>query len=406
MLQNNFSKKSKTIIGSLSITKSKSLNFIKPFSTFDTNIKNFNDTYVEMRSDVKTLPTEKMRQSVLNSIFGDDSFNEDPTMNKLCQVMADLFGKEKVLYVPTGTMGNIVSLSLVAGKENYIIQGARSHLHKTEIGSQKLIGFKPFPITEIDNINENFDLEDILESFKKEIDIEKFSQQAKVIAFENTHNYNGGKIINTETISKHVIPKIKNSKIFNHLKIHLDGSRILNAAAELNCDPKKLVEPYDTINVCLSKALGAPCGSVILMNEEDYAKARVIRKNIGGSMRQAGWLAAPALVALEDWRERFVLDHKNAKLFASELSKIKGLKVAQPETNIVNIYLDKTCVKNEDMINIVETLQTDYRVLVHNFDDNKYIRAVLHHQISEKQVFYAVESFEKVIRNFIYNQEN
>jgi threonine aldolase len=406
MLQKNFSMQSKTIIKSLSFMKSKSLKLIKPFSTFDTNIKNFNDSYVEMRSDVKTLPTDKMRQSVLNSIFGDDSFSEDPTMNKLCKVLADLFGKEKVLYVPTGTMGNIVSLSLVAGKENYIIQGARSHLHKTEIGSQKLIGFKPFPITEIDNVDQNFDLENILESFKKEIDIEKFSQQAKVIAFENTHNYNGGKILNTEIISKNVVPKIKSSKIFNHLKIHLDGSRILNAAVELGCDPKKLVEPYDTINVCLSKALGAPCGSVILMNEEDYSKARVIRKNIGGSMRQSGWLAAPALVALEDWRERFEIDHKNSKILAFELNKIKGLKVAEPETNIVNIYLDKNYIKNEDMINIVDVLEKDYKVLVHNFDDNKYIRAVIHHQVNEKQIIYAVECFEKVVRNFIYNKEN
>jgi threonine aldolase len=403
MLLNNSLKQSTNIVKSFS--KSKSLKTFKHFSTFDTNIKNFNDTYVEMRSDVKTLPTEKMRQSVLNAVFGDDSFNEDPTMNKLCQTLADLFGKEKVLFVPTGTMGNIVSLSLVAGKDNYIIQGARSHLHKTEIGSQKLMGFKPFPITEIDNIDEKFDLEDILESFKKEFDLEKFSQQAKVIAFENTHNYNGGKIMNTEIISSHVIPNIKNSKIFKHLKIHLDGSRILNAAAELKCDPKDLVQPFDTINVCLSKALGAPCGSVILMNEEDYSKARVIRKNIGGSMRQAGWLAAPALVALEDWRERFVVDHKNAKLFAQELSKIKGLKVPQPETNIVNIYLDGNFVKNDDMINIVEVLERDYKVLVHNFDENKYIRAVIHHQISEHQVIYAVECFEKVISSFMKNKE-
>jgi threonine aldolase len=375
-------------------------NVFKQFSEkLNTNIRNFNEVYVEMRSDVKTLPTDRMRKSVLDAIFGDEGSLEDPTVNKLCKDVCDLFGKERALLVPSGIMGNILSLTISTTRDCYIIQGIKSHLNKIESGSQNQMGFKPFPLMEVDTLPENFDLEEIL---KSKIDISSFANKTSVIAFENTHNYLGGKIQNTELLKNNIIPTIQKSKLFKHLRFHLDGSRVLNAAAALQEDPKKLVSPFHTVNVCLSKGLGAPCGSLVLLNESDYEKARVVKKNIGGAMRQAGFIAAPALVALEDWRERFERDHENAKFLASELNKIKGLKVPIPDTNIVNIYLEQEYIKNEKMTEIVNFLEKNYKVLVLNFDDNRYIRAVIHHQVSRSQINYSIESIQKTIQNF-YN---
>jgi len=315
--------------------------------------------------------------------------------------MTDLFGKEKGIFVPTGHMGNMLSLALSTSPNSYVLQGPRSHLYKIELGSQIHMGFKPLPLEEIDNIDETFDLLKIMKTLENDYDIDELAKSTKVIAFENTHNYNGGKIINTELIRNQIIPSIKNSHNFNHLKFHLDGSRVLNAAAALNVDPKSLVSPYDTVNVCLSKAIGAPCGSVVLLSEKDYLRGLQIRKTLGGAMRQSGFLAAPALVALEDWRERFIIDHDNAKLLAEGLSKINGLIVQTPDTNIVNIYLDETYVSNEMMDEFVKYLEESYKILVHAFDGNKYIRAVIHHQVSISQVLYSVKSFENTVNYFI-----
>ena len=367
----------------------------------NTNIENFNDKYVELRSDTKTLPSKKMRESVQTAIFGDDLLGEDPTVNKLCKQMTELFGKERALFVPTGTMSNLISLALFTPRGNYVLQGERAHLNKLENGGQVQMGFKPYPIKAFDDVKENFNLEAILKAHDQNINLDSFAKSVNVLAFENTLNYNGGKIINTEIVSKFVIPSIRKSPCFSHLKFHLDGSRVLNAAAALKVDPKTLVAPYDTINICLSKGLGAPCGSIILLNDCDYERARDIRRNVGGAMRQAGFIAAPALVGFEDWRARFDVDHQNAKILAEGLSKIKGLNVPTPDSNIINIYLDENFIKKDKIKPIIEKLEREYKILLMSFDGNNYIRAVTHYQISKEKIYYAVECFEKVISSFL-----
>jgi threonine aldolase len=365
-------------------------------SSINTDIKNYYEVYTELRSDVKTIPTEKMRRSVLDLNFGDDSAEEDPTMNKLCEKLAELSGKERGLFLPTGTMANIVGLNLNANRDDYIIQGERSHLNKTESDCQIFSGFKRIVSKDVDTPNKMFEIESIVNKENSSVDPKKI----KIIAFENSHNYNGGKILNTKIVDEIIRPQIKNSLKFKHLKFHLDGSRVLNAAAALKADPKLLTKNYDTVNICLSKGLGAPCGSVLLLDDKDYQRARKIRHYLGGDMRQDGFLAAPALVALEDWRERFESDHYRTRVLAEGLSKIQGLNVIPPETNIINIYPDGISIKNEDLELIENKLEKDFKVLVYTMDKQTYIRAVVHHQVSMDKINHAIESFEKVVKHF------
>jgi len=369
----------------------------KNFSnSIKTDIKNYYEVYTELRSDVKTIPTEKMRTSVLDLNFGDDSAEEDPTMNKLCEKLAELCGKERALFLPTGTMANMLGLNLNASRDDYIIQGERSHLNKTESDCQIFAGFKRIVSKDIDSPNKKFDIESIVNKENSSLDPKKI----KIIAFENTHNYNGGKILNTDIVDEIIRPRIKNSSKFKHLKFHLDGSRVLNAAAALKTDLKLLTKNYDTVNICLSKGLGAPCGSVLLLNDKDYQRARQIRHYLGGNMRQNGFLAAPALVALEDWRERFESDHYRTRVLAEGLSKIEGLNVIPPETNIINIYPDGTLITNEDLKLIENKLEKDFNVLVHTMDNQTYLRAVVHHQVGIEKINHAIDSFEKVVKQF------
>jgi threonine aldolase len=375
----------------------------KSFSTagLDTNIKNFNQQYVELRSDVKTQPTEKMKQSIQNSIYGDDSVEEDPTMNKLMQKCCELFGKERALFVPTGTMGNLLSHTIHSPNKNYILQGERSHLNKIEQGG-RLFGFKQLLTPSLDIVPENIDIKkEISYLFTKQhpnIPQSQYFKLIDTIHFENTHNFASGKIMNMHFYNK-IRQQILKDQDLSHIKFHLDGSRILNAAVSLNCDPKPLVKDFNTVNVCFSKAVGAPIGSVILMNEKDYPTAKNIRKLIGGTMRQAGWVAAPVLIALEDWRERLSNDHKNALYFYQELSKISLLKVSQPDSNIVNVNFDERKITSlEQKQKFLKLLQEEKVLALLLF--NEYIRTVFHHQVSREQTDKAINAFRKVSKLF------
>ncbi len=357
----------------------------------NTNIPNYMQKYIEMRSDVKTLPTPEMRNSVSDAIFGDDAFTEDPTTNKLYDFVCKLFNKKYALFVPTGTLGNLVCLSLSVPHGNYVLQGARCHLNKTELAGQKRFGFIPLLTETLDEIDENFDFE----KMDKILDNPEVLNKIKVIAFENTHNYSGGKIVDTNFIDNKVIPYL-NKKFPDGIHYHLDGSRVLNAAAVLNVEPSELVKPYRTIVLCLSKAIGAPCGSVILFeNEEDYKNAINVRQSIGGAMRQNGFLAAPALVGLETWRERLLNDHKNAVLLAEGLNQVPCFRVEKPHSNIVNAYPVESYLEKEDLPGIERRLEEEYNLRLHSMDGNSYLRMVLHHQVSKEQVDETITIFKK-----------
>lgn len=415
----------------------------------NTNQNEYYKEYIELRSDVKTIPTKRMLENIQNCFYGDDCFNEDPTTNKLLTHLSDLFNKESALFVPSGTMGNMACLSLHAERGDYIIQGHKSHIHITEMASQKLLGFKPLTTRLLDPINPTaakFDPDHQTDFSKEKFSVEKaineFIQlnlnlysscnsnsnksenansnsnnmldenaqiKPKAIALENTHNYNGGVLLDMKYFKESILPektpksKSKSSSNSNNkIALHLDGSRILNASVALAATPASLTADFDTVNICLSKALGAPCGSVIFLENKNYEKAKGIVKALGGGMRQNGVLAAAALTALEDYRERFEIDHENAKILAEGLGNIQGLNCPKPQSNIVNVYFDGLFFKGVlDCCSMFDKfLAEKHNVLTHAFENGKYIRCVLHHQVSREQVYKTIKAFENVVTEF------
>ncbi len=398
----------------------------KTTSDIKFNQKEYFKEYIEMRSDVKTIPTKKMLDSIQNSYFGDDCFDEDPTMNKLLSKFCDLFGKEAALFVPSGTMGNMACLKLHANVGDFIIQGAKCHIYKTELPSQMILGFRPILEKLLDPINpsaKKFDsdhltdfeiekfsiekkIENHLESLSFEsnksinlVEIYKNAKKPKAIVLENSHNYNGGVLLNMKYVKDIILPEKEKYERLNELGykigMHLDGSRVLNASVSSKISPKDLTKDFDTVNICLSKGLGAPCGSVILFEGRFYEKIKGYIKQLGGGMRQNGVLAAPALVALEDYEERFEKDHSNAKLLSQGLNNIKGLFSPETQTNIVNVYLDKDYFKVDHTLEFEKYLSNNYKVMTHSFENAKYIRCVMHHQVSTEQVNTAIKAFEQ-----------
>lgn len=356
------------------------MKIIKKFSTFNTNTKDYFKAYIELRSDVKTLPTKKMRESVLDSLYGDDMFEEDPTMKKLQYRICDLFGMSSSIFCPSGTMANILSLHLYSNRNDYVILGHKSHLSIIEKPQLEHNQINPIRIT--NNINGSL----CMKSLSNTINSINEKHKIKVLALEDTHNFCGGQILPRNHINE-IKEYMNNSEKLN-LKYHLDGSRILNSSVEQNISPKDIVKGYDTINICLSKGVGAPVGSMVLMkNNDDYEKAKSFRKIFGGSMRQAGFLAAPALVALDDFHERFVEDHKNAKLFEEMiLNQTTAFHIkAKSQTNIVNLYCAED--KRPNLKSFVDTLREEYKVLIISYPEN--LRAVFHHQVSKEQTIEA-----------------
>lgn len=390
--------------------------------TINTNQKDYYKEYIELRSDVKTIPTKKMLENIQNSFYGDDCFNEDPTTNKLLSNLCSLFKKESALFVPSGTMGNMACLLLNAQRGDFIIQGLKSHIYKTEFASQMLLGFKPITTRLLDPINptavkldsdhrtnfevEKFTVKKTIENFINELksnnnknneqnDLELNSNKIipKVITIENTHNYNGGLLFDMNYFKDSILPE--KNYYTNKIAFHLDGSRILNAAVSSKASPSILTEDFETVNICLSKAVGAPCGSVIFLENKNYEKTKGIVKALGGGMRQNGVLAAAAIVALEDYQTRFKNDHDNAKLLSEGLNCIKGLSCPVPQSNIVNIYVDKNYFKGVDYtLDFEHYLMENHKVLTHAFENGRYIRCVLHHQVDKEQVYKAIKAFE------------
>jgi threonine aldolase len=357
----------------------------KAIPKLNTDIPNFNSHYIEMRSDVKTLPTKKMIERMGSFNFGDENIEEDPTVNKLSQLLCDMFGKEKALFVNSGTQGNMVGLGIHCERDDYNIQGERSHLQKAELAPQIHNGFRPLTSSDLDNNNLAFSVDEFL----RPKGIQK--KQVKAVCFENTHNYNGGQLLNSD-----LLKKVKSE--CPEIKMHLDGSRIWNAHISTGRSLSSLVSGFDTVNICFSKGLGCPIGSAVLMSEKDYARARAVRKNLGGTLRQTGFIAAPVLVALEDWKERMTVSHDCAKQLYNGLKGIKGLKPKLPESSIVNIYLDEHLLKRIN--EIVGHLEVNYKTLVLSYDGNSYIRAVLHHQVTKEMVDKAIDAFGKTIEQF------
>ena len=282
---------------------------------------------VDLRSDTVTRPTPEMRRAMTEAEVGDDVYGEDPTVNKLERRAAEIFGKEATLFVPSGCMGNLISIKVWTHHGDEVICEERSHVNLYELASMSAIaGCMPRAARALDGILSWKQIEALI---RPKI---YYDSQTALVCLENAHNMGGGTLYPTSVVEE----------IYDHaheagLNVHLDGARIFNAAAALGESVTRMTRKVDSVMFCLSKGLGAPVGSMIVGSTAFIEKARIYRKMFGGGMRQAGVIAAAGVVALEKSPLRLHEDHDNARRLAEGIAQIRGLAIdpSQVRTNIV-----------------------------------------------------------------------
>jgi threonine aldolase len=286
---------------------------------------------IDLRSDTVTLPSPRMWEAISHAELGDDVFGEDPTVNKLQQMAAERVGKEAGLFVPSGTMGNLVSILTHCGRGDEVILGDQCHTFIYEAGGiSALGGVHPRPV--VNQPDGTLNLEDIENAIRPN---DVHFPPTRLICLENTQNRCGGAVL-TPQYTDDVAALVRR----RGLSVHLDGARLFNAAVALGVDARALTRSVDSVSVCLSKGLAAPVGSVICGTKEFIAQARRVRKMVGGGMRQAGVIAAAGVVAFETMIDRLREDHDNAQRLARGLAGLKGLRVALERVPTNMLYFD------------------------------------------------------------------
>ena len=282
---------------------------------------------IDLRSDTITLPSDEMRKAMARADLGDDVFSEDPTVNRLQGMAAEMLGKEAGLFVTSGTQGNLTSMLSHCKRGDEIIAGEDSHIVIFEVGGAWTLG--GFGLRTVRNdVRGRLDLAEVRARIRKEDD---HQPGTGLICVENTHNRCGGAVLSEEDLSS-----VRALADDHGLPLHMDGARLFNAAVALNVPVSRLAAYADSVTFCLSKGLGAPVGSVICGSKDFIQRAHRWRKMLGGGMRQAGVLAAAGIYALENMVERLSEDHENAQALATGLADIPGIELApEPMTNLV-----------------------------------------------------------------------
>src|SRR5262245_32343414 len=275
------------------------------------------DSRIDLRSDTLTKPSPAMRRAMAEAEVGDDVFLEDPTINRLQERAAEIFGREASLFVPSGTMGNLTSIIAQTRPGQEVICEETGHVYNYEMASMCAVaGVLPRVVTGQNGI---LSWKGILPAIRPKV---YYRPQTALIALENTHNMAGGTVYPTEAVEE-----ICDTAHAQGIRVHLDGARIFNAATYLKTDVATITRKFDSVQFCVSKGLGAPVGSLIVGSREFIEKCRPIRKMLGGGMRQAGVLAAAALVALSEGPPRLWMDHENASVLARGLAAIPGIRL-------------------------------------------------------------------------------
>jgi threonine aldolase len=281
---------------------------------------------VDLRSDTVTRPVPDMRRAIAEAVVGDDVQREDPTVNLLEERVASLFGTEAALFVPSGTMSNHVALAANTQPGDEVIIDRFAHIFNNEAAAGAVLsGLQLHPIDGDAGVITAEQIEPLVRPGSLH------QPATRVIALENTHNAAGGRVFPLEEMRR-----IKRLAESLNVKVHLDGARLANAVVASGVSFEEYVKCSDTVNMCFSKGLGAPVGSIVAGDEETIGRARRKRKQFGGGMRQAGILAAAALYALDNHVDRLAEDHANAKRLGEVIGNARGLDLVFPvETNIV-----------------------------------------------------------------------
>ena len=296
--------------------------------------------FVDLRSDTVTRPTPEMRQAMANAEVGDDVYGEDPTLNRLEQRAAEIFGREAAIFLPTGTMGNQVAIKVHTSPGQEVICEERAHIFNYEMAMMsRFSGCLPRPIATSDGFLR-------WEQIRRKISGKTYYlAQTGLIALENTGNMWGG-IVYPQEFADEICDRAHEAG----LPVHLDGARVFNAAVAMGRPVAELTAKFDSIMFCLSKGLGAPVGSMLVGNARFIEEARKVRKALGGGMRQAGILAAAGLIALEKHPARLHEDHANARFLAEGLAQVPGLDIdpAKAPTNILVFDISGTGMSSSE----------------------------------------------------------
>jgi len=333
---------------------------------------------IDLRSDTVTTPTPEMRQAMVNADVGDDVFNEDPTVNELQDYASDLLGKEAALFVPSGCMGNQIALAVHAKAGDEVIVEGESHIFHYETTAPSIIA--RVQIRCVQSVHGEMKPEDVQAAIRPDA---YYFPRTSVVCIENTHNRHGGTIVSLKNIKS--LKTICNK---HGLAFHCDGARLWNASVKTGITPKEYAQNFDTLSVCLSKALGAPVGSLLVGTKHHIEIARRWRKILGGGMRQAGILAAAGLYALKHNILKLEEDHYNAKAFATTLHESGIITVDNHpvQTNIVVFKPNKIFELHQF---ISQCHQSGLRISAGR--EGGLLRAVFHHQVSKLQGINAAE---------------
>lgn len=335
---------------------------------------------IDLRSDTITKPTPQMRQAIAEAEVGDDVFGDDPTIIELEKRTAELLGKDAAVFVPSGTMANQMALRSHTEPGDEILIDANAHIYYYEGGAPAaLSGVLPRLLDGKRGIFSGDDVRNMLRP------VDQHFATTKLVCIENTHNRGGGSVWTIDDIDD-----VVNAARDADLKMHLDGARLWNATVATGTSEGEYASRFDSVSVCFSKGLGAPVGSALAGPAEFIYRARRIRKQFGGAMRQAGMIAAGAMYAMENHRERLADDHRNAREFASGISDVDGINidVDSVETNIVRYDISSPATEVADRL-----LEAGVWVLA---TGPNTIRAVFNLMVSNDDVAKAIEVVRSV----------
>jgi threonine aldolase len=339
---------------------------------------------IDLRSDTVTKPTAAMRQAMAEAEVGDDVYGEDPTVNHLEARAAEIAGKEAALFVPTGTMGNTIAVKVHTQHGQEVIADARAHLLDYELAMTAWFsGCLIRPVQTPDGILTWNAIEPYVRGLAAHY------APTGLIEIENTHNMAGGTVYPLRTVRE-----IADGAHQRGIPVHMDGARVFNAAAALGVSVREIAAPVDTVMFCLSKALGAPVGSMLAGPADSIARGRLYRKRLGGGMRQAGVLAAAGLVALDRTPPRLCDDHANARYLAEGLARIPGIQVdpAAVATNIVVFDVSATGVAGAE----ISARLKDQGVRINAINPLK-MRAVTHYDVTREECAEALETLRRIL---------
>jgi len=340
--------------------------------------------YIDIRSDTVTQPTQEMREAMFKAEVGDDVYDEDPTMKKLEKYAAEVVGKEDALFVPSGTFGNQLSIFTHCERGNEVILDDSCHIVVHEVGAASVIA--GVQLRTINSDKGVMSPKDIKNRIRKGEDDLHFPSTG-LICLENAHS--NGRVVTLENMKE--ISEIAHE---NGIPVHLDGARLFNAATYLNVDPKEITQYCDSVMFCLSKGLCAPVGSIVAGSKDFIQKAKKKRKLMGGGLRQAGFLAAAGLIALEKMRFRLKEDHENARYLGERLSEIPEISVNLDDTHINMVFFKiNKDINFGEMVSFF--LEKGIKI---NPPENGKFRFVTNYWVSRKDVDYIVETMKEYLK--------